>query len=81
MVSILRAGSEKNVECTISILRKSSPEEPFMSYSPQLTAIIGLKSGTSHDAIFSIYKYIHLNELLTNDESAFKFDGQQEQSQ
>lgn len=70
-LDIKRVGSE-NVECTISILRKSSPEEPFMSYSPQLTAIIGLKSGTSHDAIFSIYKYIHLNELLTNDESAFE---------
>ena len=70
-LDIKRVGSE-NVECTISILRKSSPEEPFMSYSPQLTAIIGLKCGTSHDAIFSIYKYIHLNELLTNDESAFE---------
>ncbi|QHS75923.1 Snf12p [Saccharomyces paradoxus] len=70
-LDIKRAGSE-NVECTISILRKSSPEEQFMSYSSALTAIIGLKSGTSHDAIFSIYKYIQLNELLTNDESAFE---------
>lgn len=43
-----------------------------MSYSPELARIIGLKRGTLHDAIFSIYKYIHLNELLTDDESAFE---------
>ncbi|CAI4050431.1 hypothetical protein SKDZ_14G3420 [Saccharomyces kudriavzevii ZP591] len=70
-LDIKRPGSE-NVECTISILRKSSPEEPFMSYSRELASIIGLKRGTSHDAIFSIYKYIHLNELLIDDESAFE---------
>lgn len=70
-LDIKRPGSE-NVECTIRILRKSSPEEPFMSYSPELARIIGLKRGTLHDAIFSIYKYIHLNELLTDDESAFE---------
>ncbi|KOG97175.1 Snf12p [Saccharomyces eubayanus] len=70
-LDIKRPGSE-NVECTIRILRKSSPEEPFMSYSPELARIIGLKRGTLHDAIFSIYKYIHLNELLTGDESAFE---------
>lgn len=70
-LDIKRAGSE-NVQCTISILRKSSPEEQFISYSPELAAIIGLKSGTSHDAIFSIYKYIQLNKLLTNDESVFE---------
>ena len=69
-LDIKRTGSE-NVECTISILRKSSPEEPFMTYSPELASVIGLKRGTLHDAIFSIYKYIHLNGLLNNDESTF----------
>ncbi|EJS41903.1 snf12p [Saccharomyces arboricola H-6] len=70
-LDIKRPGSE-NVECTISILRKSSPEEPFMSYSPELTRIIGLKKGAPHDAVFSIYKYVHLNELLIDNDSAFE---------
>lgn len=65
-LDIKRQGCE-NIECTITIQPKGSTAE-ILKYSPQLTSIIGLSRGSLHEAIYSIYKYVLINDLLMDDE-------------
>ena len=69
-IDIKRQGSE-NVQCTITIQLKDITGSE-LTFSHQLTNIIGLTQGSLHTAVYSIYKYILINKLLINDEAAIK---------
>lgn len=69
-LDIKRNGSE-NVECTVTIQLKGITGER-LEYSPELAAIIGLSQGSLHEAIYSLYKYVLINDLLTNDETSLR---------
>lgn len=69
-LDIKRPGSE-NVDCTITIQAKGFTGE-LLEFSPELAAIIGLSQGSLHEAVYSLYKYILMNELLVNDDSNVK---------
>lgn len=69
-LDIKRPGSE-NVDCTITIQQKGLTGED-LEYSPQLAALIGVSHGSLHEAVYSLYKYILMNELLVNDETNVK---------
>ncbi|QLG70781.1 hypothetical protein HG535_0A07230 [Zygotorulaspora mrakii] len=69
-LDIKRPGSE-NVECTITIQPKGFTAER-LEYSPELASIIGLSQGSLHEAVYSLYKYILMNQLLVNDDSNLK---------
>ncbi|SCU87914.1 LAMI_0D07998g1_1 [Lachancea mirantina] len=64
-LDVKRTGSV-NVACTVTI-QPSGFTGDLIQFSPQLAAVIGLSRGSLHDAIYSIYKYILLNDLLDND--------------
>ncbi|GAV48957.1 hypothetical protein ZYGR_0N03620 [Zygosaccharomyces rouxii] len=66
-LDIKRNGSE-NIECTLTIQLKGVTGE-LLEYSPELAAVIGLSQGSLHEAVYSLYKYILINGLLTNDEN------------
>lgn len=66
-LDVKRNGSE-NVECTIAIQLRGNTGE-VIQFSPQLASIIGISRGNLHEAVYSLYKYILLNDLLTNDDS------------
>lgn len=66
-LDIKRNGSE-NVDCTVTIQLKGITGER-LEYSSELAAIIGLSQGSLHEAVYSLYKYILINDLLTNDEN------------
>ncbi|CDO93126.1 unnamed protein product [Kluyveromyces dobzhanskii CBS 2104] len=67
-VDVSRKGTE-NVNCKITIQPKGYTGE-FLQYSPELSCVIGISRGTFHEAIYSLYKYILLNDLLTNNDEA-----------
>ncbi|QEU59946.1 Snf12/Rsc6 [Kluyveromyces lactis] len=67
-VDVSRKGTE-NINCTITIQPKGYTGE-FLQYSPELSCIVGFSKGTFHEAIYSLYKYILLNSLLTNNDEA-----------
>lgn len=69
-LDIKRPGSE-NVDCIITIQQKGLTGED-LEYSPQLAALIGISHGSLHEAVYSLYKYILMNELLVNDETNVK---------
>ncbi|CCD26618.1 Rsc6p NDAI_0I00490 [Naumovozyma dairenensis CBS 421] len=66
-LDIKRTGSE-NLTCVITIQPRGITGE-ILQYSPQLTSIIGLARGSLHEAIYSIYKYILINDLLVDDDT------------
>ncbi|AAS50425.1 AAR060Cp [Eremothecium gossypii ATCC 10895] len=66
-LDIKRQGTE-NVDCTITIQPKGYSGDQ-LQYSDALAFIIGVARGTVHEAIYSLYKYILLNELLVADPS------------
>ncbi|SCU78035.1 LANO_0A01904g1_1 [Lachancea nothofagi CBS 11611] len=65
-LDIKRDGSE-NIQCTIVIQPRGVTGE-WIQFSPQLSSIIGMSRGTLHEAVYSLYKYILLNDLLSDDE-------------
>ena len=66
-LDVTRKGTE-NLKCLLTIQPKGYSGE-FLQYSPELAFIIGISKGTLHEAIYSLYKYILLNDLLSaNDE-------------
>lgn len=70
-IDVTRKGTE-NVNCTITLQPKGYTGE-YLQFSPGLACIIGISKGTLHEAIYSLYKYILLNDLLTdNDETVAK---------
>lgn len=64
-LDIKRPGSE-NVDCTITIQPQGLTGDD-LEYSPELTALIGISHGSLHEALYSLYKYILMNNLLIND--------------
>ena len=64
-LDIKRPGTE-NVECTVTIQLKGFTGNN-LEYSPDLALLIGKSQGSLHEAIYSIYKYILLNNLLVDD--------------
>lgn len=69
-LDIKRPGSE-TIDCTITIQPKGLTGER-LEYSPNLAATIGLSQGSLHEAVYSLYKYILMNDLLVNDEANVK---------
>ncbi|SCV03993.1 LAME_0H14884g1_1 [Lachancea meyersii CBS 8951] len=65
-LDVKRDGSE-NVECVIVIQPRGTTGE-WIQFSPQLSSIIGTSRGTLHEAVYSLYKYILLNDLLSDEE-------------
>lgn len=63
-LDIKRPGTE-NVECTVTIQLKGFTGDN-LEYSPDLALLIGKSQGSLHEAIYSIYKYILLNNLLVD---------------
>lgn len=66
-LDIKRPGTE-NVECTVTIQLKGFTGSN-LEYSPDLALLIGKSQGSLHEAIYSIYKYILLNNLLVDERS------------
>lgn len=66
-LDIKRPGSE-NVDCTITIQPQGLTGDD-LEYSPELAALIGISHGSLHEALYSLYKYILMNNLLINDDS------------
>ncbi|QLL31077.1 hypothetical protein HG536_0A08940 [Torulaspora globosa] len=66
-LDIKRPGSE-NVDCTITIQPQGLTGDD-LEYSPDLAALIGISHGSLHEALYSLYKYILMNNLLINDVS------------
>lgn len=69
-LDIKRNGSE-NIECTITIQPKGFTGA-YLEYSKELSSIIGRSEGSLHEAVYSLYKYILINNLLINNESTLK---------
>ncbi|AMD21468.1 HER189Wp [Eremothecium sinecaudum] len=67
-LDIKRNGTE-NVDCTITIQPKGYTGDQ-LQYSEALASVVGTSRGTVHEAIYSLYKYILLNDLLMPDENA-----------
>ncbi|CEP61133.1 Rsc6p LALA0_S02e07470g [Lachancea lanzarotensis] len=65
-LDIKREGSE-NIECAIVIQPRGTTGE-WIQFSPQLASIIGTSRGTLHEAVYSLYKYILLNDLLSDED-------------
>ncbi|SCU89137.1 LADA_0E13872g1_1 [Lachancea dasiensis] len=78
-LDIKRDGSH-NIECKIVIQPRGTTGE-WIQFSPELASIIGISRGTLHEAIYSLYKYILLNDLLSSGESEVASNGQQAQGQ
>ena len=66
-LDIKRFGTE-NVECTITIQLKGFTGSS-LEYSPELSLILGTSHGSLHDAVYALYKYILINDLLVGNES------------
>lgn len=69
-LDIKRPGSE-NVDCTVTIQLRGFTGNN-LEYSSELALLIGKSHGSLHEAIYSIYKYILLNDLLISDKSDLK---------
>lgn len=64
-LDIKRTGSE-NLQCTITIQPRGITGN-HLQYSPELSMIIGKASGSLHEAVYSMYKYLLINNLLISD--------------
>lgn len=56
----------RNVDCRITIQPKGFVGT-HLQYSKELSLIIGKSNGSLHDAIYALYKYILINDLLIKD--------------
>ena len=61
-LDIKRYGSE-NLQCTITIQPKGYTGN-CLEYSPELSMIIGKSRGSIHEAVYSLYKYLLINDLI-----------------
>lgn len=66
-LDIKRPGTE-NVDCTITIQPQGLTGDD-LEYSADLAALIGISHGSLHEALYSLYKYILMNNLLINDDT------------
>lgn len=71
-LDIKRNGNE-NLDCSITIQLKNSTASQLI-FSPELASIIGIRKGSMHDAVYSLFKYILINDLLINDENEISKD-------
>ncbi|CCE63014.1 hypothetical protein TPHA_0D03810 [Tetrapisispora phaffii CBS 4417] len=62
-----RPGSE-NLDCTIT-LQLQNMTGSVLEYSSQLASIIGFAQGSIQDAVYFVYKYLLINNLLTKEPS------------
>lgn len=67
-LDIRRNGSE-NLQCSITIQPKGFTGNS-LEYSKELAMIIGKSRGSLHDAVYSLYKYLLINNLLINDSTS-----------
>lgn len=65
-LDIKRFGTE-NVECTITIQLRGFTGS-CLEYSPELSLVLGTSHGSLHDAVYALYKYILINDLLVGNE-------------
>lgn len=65
-LDVKRDGAE-NVKCRIAIQPRGVTGE-WIQFSPELSSIIGMSRGTLHEAVYSLYKYILINDLLTSED-------------
>lgn len=56
-----------NLESIVTIFPKAVETNRYF-YSPELASIIGLSQGSKTDAIFSLYKYVKMNDLLVSND-------------
>lgn len=63
-LDIRRNGSE-NLQCTITIQPRGFTGNS-LEYSKELSMIIGKSRGSLHEAVYSLYKYLLINNLLIN---------------
>ncbi|CCK72042.1 Rsc6p KNAG_0I02570 [Huiozyma naganishii CBS 8797] len=63
-LDVKRPGTE-NVDCTVTIQPKGVTGHQ-LEYSKELSSIIGKSRGSLHDAVYSLYKYILINNLLSS---------------
>ncbi|KAL3241062.1 Snf12p RNJ42_03154 [Nakaseomyces bracarensis] len=61
----IKRNGTTNIETTVTIYPKSVETNRYF-YSPELASIIGLSQGSKTDAIFSLYKYVQMNDLLVS---------------
>ncbi|KAK5963516.1 Rsc6p PWA37_004648 [Arxiozyma heterogenica] len=61
-LDIKRYGSE-NLQCTVTIQPKGCTGN-YLEYSPELSMIIGKSRGSIQEAVYSLYKYLLINNLL-----------------
>jgi len=66
-LDIKRSGTS-NVNCTVTIQLKGFSGDN-LEYSSDLALLIGKSQGSLHEAIYSIYKYILLNNLLVGNQT------------
>ncbi|SMN18360.1 similar to Saccharomyces cerevisiae YCR052W RSC6 Component of the RSC chromatin remodeling complex [Maudiozyma saulgeensis] len=66
-LDIKRPGTS-NVNCTVTIQLKGFTGDN-LEYSSDLSLLIGKSQGSLHEAIYSIYKYILLNNLLVDNKT------------
>lgn len=67
-LDIKRNGTE-NVDCTITI-QPIGYSGDYLQYSETLTSLVGVSRGTLHEAVYAVYKYVLLNNLLMSDGNA-----------
>lgn len=64
----VKRNGTRNVDCTITIQPKGFVGT-HLQYSKELAAIIGRSVGSLHDAVYALYKYLLINDLLIKDNS------------
>lgn len=69
-LDIKRYGSE-NLQCIITIQPRGYTGN-YLEYSPKLSMIIGKSHGSIQEAVYSLYKYLFINDLLINNTNLSK---------
>ncbi|CAI4057370.1 hypothetical protein N7582_000842 [Saccharomyces uvarum] len=66
-IDVKRQGKEE-LKCSITIQLKGV-DGSKVQYSPDLATLIGMQTGSVNDAVYSIYKYILMNNLLVTEQT------------
>lgn len=66
-IDIKRQGKD-NLRCSITIQLKGV-DGSKVEYSPNLATLIGMQTGSVNDAVYSIYKYILINNLFVTEQT------------
>ncbi|CAI4037631.1 hypothetical protein SMKI_03G1090 [Saccharomyces mikatae IFO 1815] len=64
-IDVKRQGKE-NLQCSITIQLKGV-DGGKVQYSPNLATLIGMQTGSVNDAVYSMYKYILINNLFVTE--------------